>query len=99
MKPDDLHVHVDPELIGLIPEFLAHRKTDIHRIRELVDRESFDLVAEIGHTMKGSGAMYGFQQITVYGMLIEQAAHKKEALSVLKIADEMGTYLNTVTYS
>jgi HPt (histidine-containing phosphotransfer) domain-containing protein len=47
-----------------IPVYLRNCKQNIIVMREALDRVDFETVTSLGHQMRGSGAMFGFQAIT-----------------------------------
>lgn len=70
----DIVVSIDEDLQELIPGYLAHRRTDVERIRMALEQRDYETLRTIGHQMKGSGGGYGFDAITDMGRAIEEAA-------------------------
>lgn len=65
-------VEVDPEIASLVPGYLEEVREEARRIGDLVRQGDLAEAGRIGHQLKGSGAGYGFPQITELGMEIEQ---------------------------
>jgi len=89
-------VKVSAELRELAPRFLAHRRGDADRAREAIDREDFKTVRAIGHTMKGSGSAYGFDDITTLGAEMEQLAKTGDAQGLEVAVTRLIEYLDSV---
>ena len=89
-------VRVSAELRELAPRFLAHRRGDVDRVREAIDREDFETVRTIGHTMKGSGSAYGFDDITTLGAEIERLAKACDAQGLEGVVTSLIEYLDSV---
>ena len=84
---DAIVVQVDKDLEDLIPEFLDNRRSDVESIRSAVANDDYETVRVLGHSMKGSGGGYGFDDITEIGGALEQAAKRKDNTA---IGDELG---------
>ena len=89
-------VKISAELRELAPRFLAHRRGDVDRLREAIDRADFDTVRLIGHAMKGSGAAYGFDDITLLGDEIERLAKSGDAPALDVAVKSLTEYLDSV---
>ena len=89
-------VRISAELRELAPRYLAHRRGDVDQLREAIDREDFETARVIGHAMRGSGAAYGFDDITTLGAEIEQLAKKADAPGLDAAATNLTEYLDSV---
>jgi len=89
-------VKISAELRELAPRFLAHRRGDVDRLREAIDRADFEAVRAIGHAMKGSGAAYGFDDITLLGDEIERLAKSGDATALDAAVKNLTEYLDSV---
>ena len=83
-------------LEDLIPGFLENRRHDIIKIRDAVRQGDLETIKHLGHTMKGTGGGYGFENITEIGKNIENAAHQKSSEIILQLVEELEKYINTV---
>ena len=93
MENERIRIKVSNEVRGLIPEYLKNRHGDITAIGELLKHGDFNGIQTIGHRMKGSGASYGFDPITLIGENIERAAKEKSADTVRKAAADLSEFL------
>ena len=88
-------VEVAGELRGLIPRFLANRRLEIGELRAAVARGDLEAARRIGHTLKGVGGGYGFDEITRLGAAIESSA-RDGGRGLAALADELAGYLDRV---
>jgi hypothetical protein len=96
MGEERITVKIDKDLEDLIPGYLKRRQDDIFAIRNACDTGDFENIRVLGHSMKGSGGGYGFDQITEIGKLIEDSAKTKDAGLILKHIDLLSDYLSRI---
>ncbi|VAX20965.1 hypothetical protein MNBD_NITROSPINAE04-1246 [hydrothermal vent metagenome] len=89
-------VHVDPDLEDIIPDFLLNLAEDLQSILEALDKNDFETVRVLGHSMKGSGGGYGFDAVTEMGRDIENAAGATDAKTIGAKVSEIKNYLQRV---
>ena len=63
--------------------YINHTSKELVSIMEDLENKSFDTLRTFGHNIKGSGGMYGFNEVTELGAVIETAA-KDEDLALIK---------------
>lgn len=93
---DRIVVHADVDLEDLIPGFLENQHRDALKIMELVELEEYGDIQRMGHSMKGSGGGYGFDEITAIGMRIETAAGTHDAAVISRQVEVLLDYLSRV---
>lgn len=93
---DKIFVSIDPDLRDLVPGFLENRRRDVGTLRTLLASGNFAAVRLIGHSMKGAGGGYGFDPITEYGGLIENAALAGDSSTVAQVVGQLEDYLARV---
>ena len=59
---------------GLVPDYLASVRREMAEILAGVDLNDCTIARRLGHQLKGSGAGYGFPEITSRGAAVESAA-------------------------
>jgi len=89
-------VEVDPEIVHLVPDFLANRQRDVETILQAVERGDLETVRRVGHIMKGCGGGYGFPIITEIGKAIEEAAKCGDVVAARAQVDRLSRYLASV---
>ncbi len=95
-QDENIIPRVDIELKELIPGFLENRHKDIQSILKALDQDDYETARILGHSMKGSGAGYGFDPITDIGRSIEQAANDRNPEEIRKRVDELLNYISRV---
>ncbi len=73
----------DDEWAEMQKMYINHTSKELKNIKENLDSAAFDSLRTFGHNIKGSGGMYGFNEITSMGAEIESAA-MNENLEVIK---------------
>ncbi|MBN2255061.1 MAG: Hpt domain-containing protein [Deltaproteobacteria bacterium] len=97
MKEEEkIVVHADIDLEDLIPGFLENRRKDIIEIESLLASDDYETIQRLGHSMKGAGGGYGFDEITEIGSRIENAAKEGKADEILRQAGELLRYLENI---
>jgi HPt (histidine-containing phosphotransfer) domain-containing protein len=89
-------VQVDADLEDLIPGYLQNRRQDVDPILEAVDKQDFETIRVLGHTMKGTGGGYGFDAITEIGRDLETAAKEANVPTIRQKAAALLAYLQAV---
>jgi HPt (histidine-containing phosphotransfer) domain-containing protein len=79
---EKIQVHIDPDLQDLIPDYLENRGKDLLVYQQALEKGDFDAIAVLGHSMKGSGGGYGFNDLSNIGRAIEKAAINKDKESI-----------------
>jgi HPt (histidine-containing phosphotransfer) domain-containing protein len=89
-------VKVSSDLEPLIPKYLHNRRLDIEKAAKHLADNEMEPLRIIGHTMKGSGASYGFSFISEIGARIEIAAKESNSRSIQEALKEFEQFLDTV---
>ncbi len=96
-KPDEkIVVNVDSDIEDLIPGFLENRQKDVKSIYDALEKEDFETIRILGHSMKGAGGGYGFDEITDIGRSIEESAEGKNQEEIKKWVINLSNYLDRV---
>ncbi len=83
-QSEKIRVRVDPDLKELIPGYLENREKDLVVYQQALEQDDFDSIAVLGHSMKGSGGGYGFNDLSSIGRALEKAAKNRDKASVRK---------------
>lgn len=94
--PDTITVEVESEVQPIVPEFLENRKKDCLLIGRLLEVNSFSDIRTLGHRMKGAGGSYGFDEISVLGEVIENAALARDKTTISSAVVRLSHYLERV---
>jgi len=93
---EKIKIKVPKYAIQLIPNFLENKEKDINKINESLEKGDFETIERLGHSMKGSGSIYGFDGITELGKTIEISAKEKNAEEIKNNITELKDYLGRV---
>lgn len=89
-------VHISSDLEPLIPRYLDNRRADIVILREAVHSSNSETIRSIGHTMKGSGASYGLEEVSTFGRMLEEAAQVSDLSRVEATINQIAHFLETL---
>jgi CheY-like chemotaxis protein/HPt (histidine-containing phosphotransfer) domain-containing protein len=95
-REDRIVLQVSRDLEDLVPSFLESRGREISDMRNALLRGDFDTIRRHGHTMRGSGGGFGFDEISVIGEALETAAAASNVPVIQKRLEELSTYLQRV---
>jgi HPt (histidine-containing phosphotransfer) domain-containing protein len=89
-------VVIDRELEEIIPGYLRNRRKDLILIPQALVADDFDAIQVLGHRMKGSGAGYGFNQISEIGQKLEDAAKGSDPGQIAEQVAELSSYMDCI---
>ncbi|MEO5358400.1 MAG: Hpt domain-containing protein [Nitrospirae bacterium YQR-1] len=92
----EIIVEVEEDLMDLIPRYMQHRRKDVKAIYKGLEEGDFEAIRGMGHSMKGSGGGFGFDEITEIGDRMEVAAKEGKADVIEKLTHELSNYLDRV---
>ena len=93
-KPvERIQANLDERLRSIIPHYLEGRRRDILAISTALDNGDYERIRMLGHKMRGSGAGYGFPEITAIGQRLELAAESRDAKKTREHITELSEYL------
>jgi CheY-like chemotaxis protein len=79
-----------------IPAYLRNCRRNAIVMLDALDRGDFEIVTSLGHQMRGSGGMFGFQAITDIGAALGEAAGSADNDASRKWVGELSTYLDGI---
>lgn len=88
-----IRIHVDPDLMELIPGYIEHRNEDVAKMLDLLEKESYRKIERCGHSMKGTGGGYGFNEISKIGDFIENAGKAKDKILIQEGINQLKNFL------
>lgn len=72
-------VEIPPEVLELVPEYLESRDQEMAVFAAALEARDFSTVRRLGHNLKGTGAGYGFPELTELGRRLEDGALRADA--------------------
>jgi signal transduction histidine kinase/HPt (histidine-containing phosphotransfer) domain-containing protein len=89
-------VRVEAGMEDVVPSYLDKRRKDISQYRRALTDQDFDCIRMLGHKMKGTGASYGFAELTSMGAEIEKSALTRSASAIMATVDKLSRYIDCV---
>jgi len=96
MSSESVIVIVDRDLEDLIPGFKERRRKDVVNLRSSLAAGDMENIRITGHSMKGTGGSYGFDEISTIGAALESAAMGGQDARISEIIDHLESYLERV---
>jgi histidine phosphotransfer protein HptB len=93
---DRITVEVDPDLIDLIPDFLARKRTDLQTMKGALESGDLATIASVGHKIKGEGGSFGFDTLSEIGAALEQCGRNGDRASAQQLVSDLSEYLEKV---
>ena len=85
----------DDEWAEMQEMYINHTSKELMNIKENLDSAAFDSLRTFGHNIKGSGGMYGFNEITSRGAAIESAAMNENLEDIRSHLDALEVFLKS----
>ena len=85
----------DDEWAEMQEMYINHTSKELKNIKENLDSVAFDSLRTFGHNIKGSGGMYGFNEITSRGAAIESAAMNENLEDIRSHLDALEVFLES----
>ena len=85
----------DDEWAEMQEMYINHTSKELMNIKENLDSAAFDSLRTFGHNIKGSGGMYGFNEITSRGAAIESAAMNENLEDIKSHLDALEVFLKS----
>lgn len=96
MPSEQITVTLDKDLEDLIPGFMQRRREDVISLRASLAAGEMDKVRITGHSMKGTGGGYGFDDLTRIGTELEKASVAADGDRITQLIGELEAYLDNV---
>ena len=85
----------DEEWAEMQEMYINHTSKELEKIKTQLNLESIDSIRTFGHNIKGSGGMYGFNEVTELGLLIETAAKEGNLDSIKSNLEVLEDFLQS----
>jgi CheY-like chemotaxis protein len=83
----------DPEMDALVAKYRRSRRSDLQAILEALPAGDYPRIRQLGHNMKGSGAAYGFAEITRLGDALVTAAEREDVAAIRGLVGDIDAAL------
>jgi CheY-like chemotaxis protein len=95
-EPAEIFLTPPAQVRAIAPGYLASRRQELAHLESLLAHSDWDQLRTFGHRMKGSGAPYGFAEVTTIGGAIERAARVPDAPALARELKKLADYLQRV---
>ena len=85
----------DEEWAEMQEIYINHTSKELDKIKNQPNLASLDSIRTFGHNIKGSGGMYGFNEVTELGLLIETAAKEGNLDSIKSNLEVLEDFLQS----
>lgn len=90
------NANIDSRYQKLIPRYLENRSKDILNMKQYLIENKYEEIHQIGHELKGSGGMYGFDEISIIGKEIEDISLLKDKEKIEININKLENYLSNL---
>jgi len=80
----------------LLCRYLERRRTELDDLRRALAARDFQLIARIGHNLRGSGSAYELVRISQLGSRLEEAAGKPAAKALAGVIADLEKFLDSI---
>ncbi len=77
--------------------YLQRRRTDIEKCRSALSMGEFDLIARVGHKMKGNAETFGFHSLETIGTELEKAAEENDPANISQLLVQLGNVVDELS--
>jgi HPt (histidine-containing phosphotransfer) domain-containing protein len=85
-----------PGLTELCAGYLDRRRAELSTLERWLKEGDFAALRKAGHNLKGTGAAYGFGELTTIGRALEAAAKEADATAVEDLLTQFDSYIGIV---
>ena len=75
--------------------YISYTSKELAKIQEDLDGMELDSLRTFGHNIKGSGGMYGFDEVTHLGTEIEASAKADDRDKIKSLLTELSNFLKS----
>lgn len=75
-------IQIDPEIADIVPVFFENSRAHIERAKNGLAQGDWPALMRVGHSLKGSGASFGFQRVSELGQELEKQAQETECFGL-----------------
>lgn len=81
-----------PEDVRL--KYLERRKTDFETCQKAIAENDFEVLARVGHQIKGNAATFGFDDLSAIAIQMEEGALKKDTQKLSSVMKDFSDFLS-----
>ena len=84
---------IDQRIADLVPRFVEGCLQGCAELRRALAEERWSAAGTIGHTLRGAGGGYGFDEVTQIGRAIQEAADAHDSVGLSALAERLEAHL------
>ena len=96
LREEKIIVKADPDIADMIPWYLEKMQEDIKALNEALEKTDYEKIKVTAHRMKGSGANYGFDDISELGKKLERSAGEENAEEIKQFLGDLTSYFDRI---
>ena len=89
-------IQVNPRIGDIVDSYLEHRSRDVDTLLDALDKGEFDQIRHLAHDLIGTGGSFGFEDMSLIGRCLENAALNKETKEIKLLVEDLAEYLSNV---
>lgn len=93
----DYTVLVDEDLEDLVPGFLKKKQGELEELGSSLTDKDFERVRQLGHKLKGTFNMYGFEFLSDACAVIETAAVEQDSAAIIDQLDVITNFMENMS--
>jgi two-component system sensor histidine kinase/response regulator len=98
-RVDDSVIRIEPDIVDLVPMFIENSLNQIQKARFWLEHQDWDSLIRMGHSLKGSGASFGFQKASGFGKQLETLAIQHDDPAFRDTLEQLEHFLRTVRWA
>ncbi len=83
-------------LRAILPGYIVSIKKDVEELRNKLQQSDIESVRKIAHKIKGSGASFGYESLTVHAALIHDAAVTGDRVAIDKAFQDLYHFIENI---
>ena len=87
-------MHIEDSIRGYLPQFFEHRKQDCLNLKTALEKNDYETVTRIGHSIKGVSRPFGFPDLETLGLKIEEAGLTKNNETIFSLLKSLENFVN-----
>lgn len=91
-------IQIDPEIADIVPVFFENSRSHIERAKNGLAQGDWPALMRVGHSLKGSGACFGFQRVSELGQELEKQAQEQNFSAYQQNLAYLEKFLNEVIW-
>jgi HPt (histidine-containing phosphotransfer) domain-containing protein len=89
-------IQVNPRIGDIVDSYLENRNKDVDSLLNALERGEFEQIRHLAHDLVGTGGSFGFEDMSLIGRSLENAAANKEIKEIKLLVEDLAEYLANV---